>query len=71
MPCQFTKDGWVILKNSDKKWSTAEGNGKSLQYSFHVNTMNNMKKQKDTTLEDEPPDQKVSNMSLGTAEGNY
>ena len=30
-------------------------NGKPLQYSCHTNPMNSMKRQKDMTLEDEPP----------------
>ena len=34
-------------------WSTAEGNGKPLQYSCLVNPMNRMKRQKDRTLKDE------------------
>ena len=36
-------------------WSTAEGNGKPLQYSCLVNPMNRMKRQKDRTLEDKLP----------------
>ena len=36
-------------------WSTGEGNGKSLQYSFLEDPMNSMKRQKDRTLEDELP----------------
>ena len=31
-------------------WSTGEGNGKPLQYSFLENPMNSMKRQKDMTL---------------------
>ena len=34
-------------------WSTGEGNGKPLQYSYLENPMNSMKKQKDRTLKDE------------------
>ena len=41
---------WRILK-----WSTGEGNGKPLQYSFLANPMNSMKRQKDRTLKDELP----------------
>ena len=41
--------------SSDKKWSTAEGNGKPLQYSCLENPMNSMKKVKDRTLKDEFP----------------
>ena len=33
-------------------WSTGEGNGKPLQYSFLENPMNSMKRQKDRTLKD-------------------
>ena len=36
-------------------WSTGEGNGKPLQYSYLKNLMNSMKRQKDRTLEDELP----------------
>ena len=41
--------------SSDKTWSTGEGNGKSLYYSYLENPMNNMKRQKDMTLKDEIP----------------
>ena len=40
---------------SDKTWSTAEGNGKLLQYSCLENPMNSMKRQKGMTLKDELP----------------
>jgi len=40
-------------ENSDKTWSTEEGNGKPLQYSCLENPMNSMKRQKDRTLKDE------------------
>ena len=36
-------------------WSTGEGNGKPLQYTFLENPMNSMKRQKDWTLKDELP----------------
>ena len=36
-------------------WSTGEGNGKPLQYSFLENPMNSMKRQKDRKLKDELP----------------
>ena len=36
-------------------WSTGEGNGKPLQYSFLENPMNSMKRQKERTLKDELP----------------
>ena len=44
-----------MLENSDKTWSTGEGNGKPLQYSCHENHMNGMKRQKDIILKDELP----------------
>ena len=44
-----------MVKRSDKMWSTGEGNGKPLQYSYLEKPMNNMKRQKDMTLKDELP----------------
>ena len=55
MLCRATKDGWVMVESSDKKWSTREGNGKPLQYSCIENPMNSMKRQKDMTLKNELP----------------
>ena len=53
MPCRATQDVWVMVENSDKMWSTGEGNGKPLQYSCFENPMNSMIRQKDRTLKDE------------------
>ena len=50
-----TQDGWVTVESSDRIWSTGEGNGKPLQYSFLENPRNSMKRQKDRTLKDELP----------------
>ena len=44
-----------MVESSDKMWSTGEGNGKPLQHSCFENPLNSMKRQKDTTLKDEPP----------------
>ena len=44
-----------MLESSEKTWSTGEGNGKPLQYSFPESPMNSMKRQKDMTLKDELP----------------
>ena len=44
-----------MVESSDKLWSTGEGNGKPLQYSWLENPTNNMKRQKDSTLKDELP----------------
>ena len=42
-----------MVENSDRMWSTAEGNGKPLQYSCLENPMNSVKRQEDNTLKDE------------------
>ena len=55
MPCRATQDGRVMVESSDKMWSTGEGNGKPLQYSYLENPMNGKKKLKDRTLNDELP----------------
>ena len=44
-----------MVESSDKTWSTGEGTGKPLWYSCLDKPMNNMKKQKDMTPEDESP----------------
>ena len=53
MPCGATQDGEVMVKRSDRMWSTGEGNGKPLQYSCLENPVNSRKRQKDRTLKDE------------------
>ena len=50
-----TQDGRVMVKSSDKTWSTGKGNGKPLQYSCLENPMNSMKSKKDRTVKDELP----------------
>ena len=55
MPCRATQDRQVMVESSDKTWSTGEGNGKPLQYSYLENPVNSMKRQKDRTLKDELP----------------
>ena len=55
MLCRATQDGQVMVKRSDKTWSTGEENGKPHQYSCFENPMNSMKRQKDKTLKDELP----------------
>ena len=42
-----------MVESSDKMWSTGEGNGKPLQYSWLENPMNSLKREKDRTLKDE------------------
>ena len=55
MLCGATQDGRVMVKRSDRMWSTEEENGKPLQYSCLENPMNSMKRQRDMTLKDELP----------------
>ena len=55
-----TQDGWVMVERSDRLWSTAEGNGKPLQYSCLENPMNSMKRQNDRILKE------VLSRSVGT-----
>ena len=50
-----TQEGWVMVERSDRMWSTGEGNGKPLQYSFLENPMNSMKRQNDRILKEELP----------------
>ena len=44
-----------MVKRSDRMWSTGEGNGKPLQYSWLENPMNSMKRQNDRILKEELP----------------
>ena len=55
MLCGATQDSCVMVESSDRMWSSGEGNGKPLQYSYFENPMNSMKRQKDRTLKDELP----------------
>ena len=43
------------MESSDKTWSAGEGNGKTVQYSSLENSVNIMKKQKDSRPKDELP----------------
>ena len=60
-PCLQSNPGWVgeetqvIMKRSDKTWSSRGANGYSLQCSCLENPINSKKRQKDRTLEDETP----------------
>ena len=53
MPCRATRDGQVVVVNSDKTQSTGEENGKPIQYSGLENPTNSMKRQKERTLKGE------------------
>ena len=50
-----TQEGQVMVETSDRMWSTAEGNGKPLQYSCLENPMNSIKRQNDRILKEELP----------------
>ena len=50
-----TKDGRVMVKRSDRMWSTGKENGKPLQYSCFENPMKSMKRQDDRILKEELP----------------
>jgi len=54
MPCRVTQDRQVIVESFENMWTTGEGNSKPLQYYCLENPMNNMKRQKDMKLKDEP-----------------
>ena len=65
-PWRTTQDGRVIVKSSDKTWSTEERNGNPLQNSCCKNAVDGMKRQKDMMPEDQPLLRwKVSDMLLG------
>ena len=69
MPHKITQEGQFIVNSSDITWSTGEGNSKPLQFSCLENPMKSRKRQKDTSPEEEPPGQKMSNMLLGKSRG--
>ena len=50
-----TQEGRVMGERSDRRWSTGEGNGKSLEYSCLENPMNSMKRQNDRILKEKLP----------------
>ena len=54
MPCQATQDRQVIVKGSDKTWTSKEITGKPLLY-FSLRTQEQYENTKDVTLKDELP----------------
>ena len=69
---QGYQDGQVIVKSSDKTWSTGGGNGKTLQYSCLKKLINSMKRQNGMTSHNEHPRSKgIKYATGGGAEGNY
>ena len=69
MPCRDPQGRWIIVKSSDKTWSTGRGSGKPLQYSWGEKAMNSMKRQKDDASRWASPGWKVSSMLLGRSGG--
>ena len=59
----------VTVQTSNRTWSPGGGNGNPLQHTSRENPMKCVKRQKDLTLKDEPPGQKVSSMLLGRSRG--
>ena len=55
MLCGATQDRRVMVERSDRMWSTAEANGKPLQYSCLENPMNSRKRQNDRIPKEELP----------------
>ena len=65
-----TQDVRVMVERSDRMWSTGEGNGKPLQYSFLENPMNSMKRQNDRILKAELPRSVGAQYATGDQWGN-
>ena len=59
-----TQARWVIVKSSNKTWSTAGGNGKPLQF-LPQESHKSMKRKKDMTQMRSLSDQKLFNVPLG------
>ena len=53
--CGATQDGRIMVERPDRMWSTGEGNGKPLQYSYLENPMNSMKRQNDRIPKEKLP----------------
>ena len=69
MPCRAPEDGWVIVKSSDKRWSTGErkANHSSILAMKTPWTVQKGKKIRNEKMN--PPGQKMSNMLLGKSGG--
>ena len=68
MLCRATQDGWVIVKSSDKMWSTG-ARGVLAWRTPWTWGMKSMKRQNGMMLEDELPKSKVFSMLLGKSGG--
>ena len=54
MQYRARQNRWVMVKTSDKKWPTGEGNQNQFSI-LALRTLGSMKRQKDMTLKDELP----------------
>ena len=59
-----------MVESSDKMWSTGEGNGKPLQYSYLEIPMNSRKRQNDRILKEELPRSVGAQYATGDQWGN-
>ena len=59
-----------MVERSDRMWSTGEGNGKPLLYSYLEYPMNSMKRQNDRILKEELPRSANAQYATGNQWGN-
>ena len=71
IPCRATQNRWVIVKSSDKMWSTGEGNDNLLQYSWLENPIESMTRQKIWHHKMSPQDNRCPICYWGRVEGSY
>ena len=67
MPYGATQNRRVVVERSDRMWSTGEGNGKQLQYSYLEDPMNSMKRQNDRMPKEELPRSVGAQYAIGLA----
>ena len=60
-----------MVERLDRMWSTGEGNGKPLQYSYLENPMNSMERQNDRILKEELPRSGGAQDATGDQWKNY
>ena len=60
-----------MVERSDRMWSTAEGNGKPLQYSCLENPKNSTKRQNNSIVKEEIPRSVGAQYSTGDQWRNY
>ena len=70
MLCRATQHGWVMVESCNKNVVHWRREWQTLQYSCLKNPINSMKKQKDTTLVDEPPKSECVQYATGQKQRN-